>query len=73
MEAISVGDQDTKKRTVRAQRFSTDGVILTSAIEAWERRARSVMDIIPGAFLHANCDDGDTYMLLRSKAVQRAR
>ena len=48
-----------KKEDGTRPTVSTDGVVLTAMIEAWERRARSIMDI-PGDFLHKNCEDGDT-------------
>ena len=58
-----------KKEDGASPTVSTDGVVLTAMIEAWERRARAIMDI-PGAFLHANCEDGDTYMLLRGRLAE---
>ena len=43
---------------------SLEGVMLTAAIEAHKQRYIACFDI-PGAFLHAKCEDGDIYMLLR--------
>ena len=58
-----------KKEDGASPTVSTNAVIITTAIEAHERRAKATMDI-PGAFLHAVCEDGDTYMLLRGRLAE---
>ncbi len=58
--------QGIKKEDSAAPTVSIDGVFITGAIEAWEERIIACFDI-PGAFLHADCKDGHTYMKLRGK------
>ncbi len=48
---------------------STNGVFITGAIEAWEERVIACFDI-PGAFLCANCEEGDIFMLLRGQLAE---
>ena len=48
---------------------SLEGVLLTAAIEAHELRHIACFDI-PGAFLHAKCEDGDIFMLLKGKLAE---
>ena len=44
-------------------------LLLTAAIEAHEKRHVACFDI-PGAFLHAKCEDGDVYMKLEGKLAE---
>ena len=46
-----------------------DGVFITRAIKAWEERIIACFDI-PGAFLHADCKEGHTYMKLCGKLAE---
>ena len=41
---------------------SLEGVMFTTAIEAHEQRHVACFDI-PGAFLHAKCEDDDIYLI----------
>ena len=58
-----------KKEDSSAPTVSTEGVFITGAIEAWEERIVNCFDI-PGAFLHADCKDGEVYMRLRGKLAE---
>ena len=54
-----------KKEDSASPTVSLEGVLLTAAIEAHELRHIACFDI-PGAFLHAKCEDGNVFMLLNS-------
>jgi hypothetical protein len=58
-----------KKEDSASPTVSLEGVFLTAAIEAHERRHVACFDI-PGAFLHAKCKDGDVSMLLEDKLAE---
>ena len=53
-----------KKEDSASPTVSLEGVVLTAAIKARELRHIACFDIL-GAFLHAKCEDGDIYMLLK--------
>ena len=55
-----------KKEDSASPTVSLEGVLLTAAIEAHELRHIACFDI-PGAFLHAKCEDGNVFMLLKGK------
>ena len=62
--------RDTRKRIQhRLSTVSLEGVLLTAAIEAHELRHIACFDI-PGAFLHAKCEDGNICMLLKGKLAE---
>ena len=65
MVAASEEDLDTKKEDSSSPTVSTEGVLTTGAIniKAWEEQIVACFDI-PGAFLHADCKEGDTCMLV---------
>ena len=48
---------------------STEAVFITAAIEAHENCNMACFDI-PGAFLHADCEDENTFMLLRGQLAE---
>jgi len=58
-----------KKEDTVSPTVSTDAVFLTMAIEVYERRATATFDI-PGAFLHAYCEEGDIHMRLRGRLAE---
>ena len=55
-----------KKEDSASPTVATDSVFITGVIEAHERRKVVYYDI-PGAFLHADCEDEDTFVQLRGK------
>ena len=55
-----------KKEDSASPTVSTEAVFITTAIEAHENCRVACFDI-PGAFLHADCKDKDTFMLLRGQ------
>jgi len=58
-----------KKEDSASPTVSLEGVLLTAAIEAHELRHIACFDI-PGAFLHAKCEDGNVFMLLKGKLAE---
>ena len=52
-----------KKEDSASPTVSTDGVFITGDIKAWEERIIICFDI-PCTFLHTDCKEGDTFMLL---------
>ncbi len=48
-----------KKEDFASPTISTNGVFITGAIKAWEEQIIACFDV-PGAFLHADCKEGDT-------------
>ncbi len=46
-----------------------ESIFITGAIEAHEGRKVNFYDI-PGAYLHANCEDGDTYIKLEGHLAE---
>ena len=55
-----------KKEDSSSPAVSTEAVYITAAIEGHENCKVTCFDI-PGAFLHADYKEGDTYMLLRGQ------
>ena len=58
-----------KKEDSTSPTISTEAVFITAAIEAHENRKVACFDI-PGAFLHADCEDENTFMLLRGQLAE---
>ena len=58
-----------KKEDSASPTVSLEGVLLTAAIGAHEKRHVACFNI-PGAFLHAKCEDGDVFMLLEGKLAE---
>ena len=58
-----------KKEDSALPTVATDSVFITGIIEAHERRKVVCYDI-PDAFLHADCEDDDTFMQLRGKLAE---
>ena len=48
-----------KKEDLAYPTLSIDWVFITGAIKAWEEQVVACFGI-PGAFLHADCEEGDT-------------
>ncbi len=49
--------------TSRSSTVSTYMIFITGAIEAWKEETIACFDV-PDTFLHTNCKEGDTCMLL---------
>ena len=58
-----------KKEESASPTVSSDSIFITGAIEAHKGRKVACYNI-PGTFLHADCEDGDTYMLLKDHLTE---